>query len=148
MSQQIPDRADVVIVGGGVAGCSVAYHLTKLGITDVVLCERKQLTCGTTWHAAGLVTQLRATRRMTELAKYTGELFGSLEAETGQATGFRRRGSLRVAKTPARFEELARGASMGRNFGLPVEPVSPGRDQGALAAYQYRGHRRRFLVSA
>jgi 4-methylaminobutanoate oxidase (formaldehyde-forming) len=126
MTDQFPERADVVIVGGGVAGCSVAYHLTKLGITDVVLCERKQLTCGTTWHAAGLVTQLRATRRMTELAKYTGELFGSLEAETGQATGFKRRGSLRVAKTPARLEELARGASMGRNFGLPVDKVSPG----------------------
>ena len=126
MSAEFPARADVVVVGGGVAGCSVAYHLAKIGITDVVLCERKQLTCGTTWHAAGLVTQLRATRRMTELAKYTGELFGTLEEETGQATGFKRRGSLRVANTPARYEELARGASMGRNFGLPVEPVSPG----------------------
>lgn len=126
MSENFPDRAEVVIVGGGVAGCSVAYHLTKIGITDVVLCERKQLTCGTTWHAAGLVTQLRASQRMTELAKYTGELFGTLEAETGQATGFKRRGSLRVANTAARYEELARGASMGRNFGLPVEPVTPG----------------------
>ncbi|MFZ5676529.1 MAG: GcvT family protein [Pseudomonadota bacterium] len=120
-----PDRADVIVVGGGVAGCSVAYHLTKLGITDVVLCERKQLTCGTTWHAAGLVTQLRATRRMTELAKYTGELFQTLEAETGQATGFKKHGSLRVANTEARFEELSRGASMGRNFGLAVEQVTP-----------------------
>ena len=78
MGQDFPSRAEVVIVGGGVAGCSVAYHLTKIGITDVVLCERQQLTSGTTWHAAGLVTQLRATRRMTELAKYTGELFGTL----------------------------------------------------------------------
>ena len=119
-------EADVIIVGGGVIGASVAYHLTKIGITNVVLCERRQLTCGTTWHAAGLVTQLRATRQMTELAKYTGELFGRLEQETGQATGFQRRGSLRVANTPARYEELARGASMGRNFGLPVESVSPG----------------------
>ena len=126
MAEAMPARTDVVIVGGGVAGCSVAYHLTKLGIADVVLCERKQLTCGTTWHAAGLVTQLRATRQMTELAKYTGELFSSLEEETGQATGFMKRGSLRIAKTEARFEELARGASMGRNFGLPVEKVSPG----------------------
>ncbi|WP_327437592.1 FAD-dependent oxidoreductase [Sinorhizobium meliloti] len=120
----MPTQADVVIIGGGIAGCSIAYHLTKLGITDVVLCERQQLTSGTTWHAAGLVTQLRATRRMTELAQYTGELFGQLEEETGQATGFKRNGSLRLAKTPARYEELARGASMGRNFGLPVEPLT------------------------
>lgn len=125
MAQDFPERAEVAIIGGGVAGCSVAYHLAKIGITDVALFERRQLTSGTTWHAAGLVTQLRATRRMTELAKYTGELFCELEAETGQVTGFKRNGSLRVANTPARYEELARGASMGRNFGLPVEPVTP-----------------------
>ncbi|WP_167391487.1 GcvT family protein [Mesorhizobium temperatum] len=126
MDMNIPSKADVLIVGGGVAGCSIAYHLVKVGITDVVLCERRQLTCGTTWHAAGLVTQLRATQRMTELAKYTGELFTHLEDETGQATGFKRNGSLRIATTPARYEELARGASMGRNFGLPVEAVTSG----------------------
>ena len=85
----IPSHANVVIVGGGVAGCSIAYHLTKIGITDVVLLERKQLTSGTTWHAAGLVGQLRATRNLTELAKYTADLYRSLEAETGQATGFK-----------------------------------------------------------
>jgi glycine cleavage system aminomethyltransferase T/glycine/D-amino acid oxidase-like deaminating enzyme len=118
-------RADVVIIGGGIAGVSIAYHLGKLGVTDVILCERKQLTCGTTWHAAGLVTQLRATRNMTELAKYTGELFAGLEAETGQATGFRQNGALRLAKTEARFEELKRGASMGRNFGLPIDVLTP-----------------------
>jgi len=125
MGNSFRSKAEVLIVGGGVAGVSVAYHLAKLGITDVLLCERKQLTCGTTWHAAGLVTQLRATRNMTELAKYTGELFKSLEAETGQATGFRQNGSLRLARTVERFLELKRGASMARNFGLPVEVIGP-----------------------
>ncbi len=68
MAEAFPSQADVVVIGGGIAGCSIIYHLTKIGITDVVLCERKALTCGTTWHAAGLVGQLRATRNLTELA--------------------------------------------------------------------------------
>ena len=85
----LPSAARVVIIGGGVIGCSVAYHLTKLGWQDVVLLERKQLTSGTTWHAAGLIAQLRATANMTKLAKYSQELYGQLEAETGVATGFR-----------------------------------------------------------
>jgi 4-methylaminobutanoate oxidase (formaldehyde-forming) len=113
-------------VGGGIAGCSIAYHLTKIGVSDVVLLERRQLTCGTTWHAAGLVGQLRATRNLTELAKYTAGLYRSLEAETGQATGFKQNGSISTAKTPARFEELKRGASMGKTFGLEVEVLTPG----------------------
>jgi len=117
----LPSHANVVIVGGGIAGCSIAYHLTKIGISDVVLLERKQLTCGTTWHAAGLVGQLRATRNLTELAKYTADLYRSLEAETGQATGFKQNGSISVAKTPARLEELYRGASMGKTFGLEID---------------------------
>ncbi len=121
----LPQHANVVIVGGGIAGCSVAYHLTKLGITDVVLLERKQLTCGTTWHAAGLVGQLRATRNLTELAKYTAGLYHALEAETGQATGFKQNGSVSVAKTDERFEELKRGMSMGKTFGLEVELLTP-----------------------
>lgn len=85
MAATPPDHVEVAIIGGGIAGCSVAYHLTKLGISDVALFERKQLTCGTTWHAAGLVTQLRATRNMTELAKYTGELFRDLAQEPSLA---------------------------------------------------------------
>ncbi len=125
MAHDLPAKADVVIIGGGIIGCSIAYHLTKIGITDVVVLERKQLTSGTTWHAAGLVGQLRATRNMTELAQYTSELFQTLEAETGQATGFKQNGSISLALNNERMEELKRGASMARNFGLEVEIVSP-----------------------
>jgi len=124
MSKSLPARADVVIIGGGIVGCSIAYHLTKEGITDVVLLERKQLTSGTTWHAAGLVGQLRATRNLTELAKYTTTLFEGLEKETGQATGFKQNGSISIALTDGRLEELMRGASMAKNFGLDVQVIS------------------------
>ena len=125
MSAKLPTQAEVVIIGGGIVGCSLAYHLTQLGCTDVVVLERKQLTSGTTWHAAGLVGQLRATRNMTRLAQYTADLFAGLEAETGQATGFKQRGSLAVAPNKERFEELKRGASMARVFGLEVEVITP-----------------------
>ncbi|MEM9552129.1 MAG: FAD-dependent oxidoreductase, partial [Pseudomonadota bacterium] len=121
----LPSKARVVIVGGGVIGCSVAYHLTKLGWTDVVLLERKQLTSGTTWHAAGLIAQLRATANMTKLAKYSQELYGDLEGETGVATGFKRCGSITVALTEERREEIFRQAAMARAFGVEVEEISP-----------------------
>lgn len=120
---ELPSHAQVVIVGGGIVGCSVAYHLALRGVTDVVLLERRQLTCGTTWHAAGLVGQLRATHNLTRLAQYTTDLFATLEHETGQATGFRARGSVSVAPTLERFEELKRGASMARVFGLQVDII-------------------------
>jgi len=119
-----PNQARAVIIGGGVVGASVAYHLAKLGWTDVVLLERRKLTSGTTWHAAGLIGQLRATRNMALLAKYSAELYGSLEAETGVATGFRQHGSLALALTDERFEELKRGASMARVFDLAVEVLT------------------------
>jgi 4-methylaminobutanoate oxidase (formaldehyde-forming) len=121
----IPTKARAVIIGGGVIGCSVAYHLTKLGWQDVVLLERKQLTSGTTWHAAGLIAQLRATANMTKLAKYSQELYGNLEAETGVATGFKRVGSITVALTEERREEIWRQAAMARAFGVAVEEISP-----------------------
>ncbi|BBK32372.1 4-methylaminobutanoate oxidase (formaldehyde-forming) [Stella humosa] len=125
MSVTLPARADVVIVGGGIIGCSIAYHLTKLGIRDVVLLERRQLTCGTTWHAAGLIGQLRASRNMTELAKYTSELLYELERETGQSTGFKQNGSVSVALNEERFHEMKRGASMAKMFGLSVDVIGP-----------------------
>ncbi|MFT4784430.1 MAG: glycine/D-amino acid oxidase-like deaminating enzyme, partial [Paracoccaceae bacterium] len=124
MSQKIPSHSRVVIIGGGVIGCSVAYHLTQLGWKDVVLLERKQLTSGTTWHAAGLIAQLRANANMTKLAKYSQELYGTLEAETGVSTGFKRVGSVTVALTAARLEEIHRQASMARSFGVDVERIS------------------------
>lgn len=121
---EIPRQAQVVIIGGGVIGCSVAYHLTKLGWRDVVLLERKRLTSGTTWHAAGLIAHLRATLSMTLLAKYSGELYELLGAETGVATGFRRNGAFTLALTKSRFEELRRLASMAKPFGIEVETAS------------------------
>jgi 4-methylaminobutanoate oxidase (formaldehyde-forming) len=121
----IPRKARAVIIGGGVVGCSVAYHLTKLGWTDVVLLERKQLTSGTTWHAAGLIGQLRATSNMTRMARYSQELYFKLEEETGISTGIKRNGSISVALTEDRKEELYRGASMARAFGVEVEEISP-----------------------
>jgi len=121
----LPTKARVVIIGGGVIGCSVAYHLTKLGWKDVVLLERKQLTSGTTWHAAGLIGQLRASSNMTKLARYSAELYLGLEEETGIATGVRQVGSISVALTEERKEELYRSAAMARAFGVPVEEISP-----------------------
>ncbi len=120
----LPSQARIVIVGGGIGGCSIAYHLAKLGITDVVLLEQGQLSGGTTWHAAGLVGQLRATHNLTRLAKYGTELYEKLEAETGQATGFRRTGSLSVARTAARTEELRRGLAMAACFGVEMGEIS------------------------
>jgi len=124
--QSLPSQAQVVIIGGGIVGCSVAYHLAKRGCREVLLLERKRLTCGTTWHAAGLVGQLRATHNLTRLAQYTTQLYEGLERETGQATGFTQVGSIAVAASEARFEELKRGASMARCFGLEVQLLSPG----------------------
>lgn len=122
---EVPAKARVVIIGGGISGCSVAYHLAKLGWTDIVLLERKQLTSGTTWHAAGLIGQLRASQNMTRLAKYSADLYAKLEAETGLATGFRQCGSITVALTEERREEIFRQAALARAFGVDVNELSP-----------------------
>ena len=120
----LPAHARVVVIGGGVIGCSVAYHLVKRGWSDVVLLERDELTSGTTWHAAGLVSQLRATYNLTKLARYTAELFESLERETGHGTGFELTGSITIATTAERFEEIRRGASTARYCGIEVDVLS------------------------
>ncbi len=123
---EIPTKARAVVIGGGVSGCSVAYHLAKAGWTDVVLLERRKLTSGTTWHAAGLIGQLRGSANMTRLAKYSADLYRGLEAETGVATGMRQVGSISVALTAERHEELLRQATVARIFDVEVHEISPG----------------------
>ncbi len=120
----LPARADVVIIGGGIAGCSIAYHLALRGVQPLLL-ERRQLTCGTTWHAAGLVGQLRATLNLTRLAQYSAKLYESLKQEAGRETGYRRTGSISVATTADRMIELRRQAAMAGLFGLPAEELTP-----------------------
>ncbi len=125
MTQDLPSHAQVVIVGGGIAGCSLAYHLAKLGWRDVVLLERARLTSGTTWHAAGLVGQMRPNRNMTQMSKYGIELYATLEAETGQATGWKQCGSVNVARTPERMVAFRRQVALARGFGVEMHLISP-----------------------
>jgi glycine cleavage system T protein len=126
MNSPLPSRASAVIIGGGVIGASVAYHLAKKGWQDVVLLERKQYSCGTTWHAAGLVGTMRANETHARLCEYSMSLLPELEQETGQSTGFRQVGSLSVAHSQDRFEELKRVAAMNNAFGVTqVDIISP-----------------------
>lgn len=125
MATPLPSHAQVVIAGGGIAGCSAAYHLTQLGCTDVIVLEQGQLTCGTTWHAAGLVGQLRANRSMTKMSRYGIDLYASLEAETGLATGWKQCGSITVARTPERMTLLRRTIATARSFGIEAEFITP-----------------------
>ena len=123
----LPSRARVVVIGGGVVGTSVAYHLTKLGVTDLVLLEQGQLSSGTTWHAAGLVGQLRATESGTRLVQYSAALYASLEEETGQGTGWKQCGGVTVARTPERLEQLRRTAAAAEAYDLECEVIAPER---------------------
>src|ERR1700733_2797514 len=121
----LPSRAQVVIIGGGVIGTSVAYHLAVMGRTDVLLLEQGQLSCGTTWHAAGLIGQLRASENGTRLVQYSTELYQRLEQETGLGTGFRRCGGVTVARTPERMIQLRRTAAAAEAYELDCELISP-----------------------
>jgi len=122
---EIPTHARVVVVGGGIAGASTAYHLAKLGVKDVVLLEQGKLTCGTTWHAAGLVGQTRATRNATRMSRYGIDLYSTLEKETGLATGWKQCGSLNVARTPDRLTLIKRQMARAKSFGIEFEFMSP-----------------------
>jgi 4-methylaminobutanoate oxidase (formaldehyde-forming) len=122
---KLPTHARVVVVGGGIAGVSTAYHLARAGVKDVVLLEQGRLTCGTTWHAAGLVGQTRATRNATRMSRYGIDLYASLEKETGLATGWKQCGSLNVAKTPERLTLVKRQMARARSFGIEFDFISP-----------------------
>ena len=122
---KLPTHVQTLIVGGGIAGCSTAYHLSKLGRSDVLLLEQGRLTCGTTWHAAGLVGQMRPNRNMTRMSKYGIELYATLEAETGLATGWKQCGSVNVAATPERWQVLKKQAALARSFGVEVQLITP-----------------------
>ncbi|MEW6671421.1 MAG: FAD-dependent oxidoreductase [Thermodesulfobacteriota bacterium] len=119
------DHAQVVIIGGGIAGASIAYHLTQMGCRDVAVIEKGELTSGSTWHAAGLVGQLRSSRNVTRMLQYSVSLYEQLEAETGLTTGWKRCGCLHLAGTPDRLLELKKGATTARSFGLDMHLISP-----------------------
>src|SRR6185436_16891999 len=122
----LPSEAQIVIVGGGIAGCSTAYHLAKLGRTDVLLLEQGKLTSGTTWHAAGLVGQMRPNRNMTRMSKYGIELYAALEQETGLATGWKPCGSVNVARTRERMQVLKKQVALAHSFGVECHEITPG----------------------
>jgi glycine cleavage system aminomethyltransferase T/glycine/D-amino acid oxidase-like deaminating enzyme len=124
MEKKIPTSAKVVVIGGGIAGCSVAYHLAKFGWKDTILLERDQLTSGTTWHAAGLVGQLGASATITKLRKYSLQLYKELEKKTGLSTGLKQNGAITIASSKERLQELLRQATAAQLFDVNVEAVS------------------------
>ena len=126
----LPDRARVVVIGGGVTGCSIAYHLAHLGWTDVVLLERHALTSGTTWHAAGLITSAGMVDETSLfMSRYSRDLYARLEQETGHSTGFRPVGHVSLACNPARLEALRRSSAWMHGFGVPEVELSPAQVQ-------------------
>ena len=146
MSKTIPTQSRVIIIGGGIVGCSVAYHLTKIGWKDVVLLERKTIASGTTWAAAGLVTQLRQNRQMTNLVKYATELYANLEAETGVATGYVTTGAIAVCQTEARHREWLRLMTMANNFGIDLYEISLREAQDMVPGMSIEGLKSAFYI--
>ena len=133
VQNSLPTRARVVVIGGGVVGASVAYHLTKLGFTDLVLLEQGQLSSGTTWHAAGLVGQLRSSASITQVLKYSVDLYKKLEAETGLQTGWKMTGCLRLATNQDRWTEFKRLATTATEVLVTLR--RPGDTQVVMTAY-------------
>ena len=145
VAMTLPRQARIVIVGGGIVGCSTAYHLAKLGETDVLLLEQGTLTCGTTWHAAGLVGQMRPNRNMTRMSKYGIELYATLEAETGLATGWKQCGSVNVAAHAGADEGAAQASSRWRAASASSARRSARRGRRAVPGDAHRRPRRRDL---
>jgi glycine/D-amino acid oxidase-like deaminating enzyme len=135
----VPERSQIVIIGGGVVGCSIAYHLALRGVTDVVLIERRQLTEGSTWHAAGLVGQLRSASSLTQLMAKSVETYQALEAKTGYATGWHGVGSIRVASSLDRWTEIKRLATTGKSFGFEVQLATAGEARELFALLNAKG---------
>ncbi|MBZ0123717.1 MAG: FAD-dependent oxidoreductase [Roseovarius sp.] len=131
MAGELPAHAEIVIIGGGVAGASLAWQLARLGKRDIAILERGTLTCGTSWHAAGLIMQLRASHSMTDLSRHNAQVYPTLEAETGQATGFKQNGTLAIARDADRVYELKRRASIAKSYGIVAELIGP-REAGQL----------------
>ncbi|MGH6691840.1 MAG: NAD(P)/FAD-dependent oxidoreductase, partial [Gammaproteobacteria bacterium] len=125
MTERLPSHAHIVIVGGGAVGCSIAYHLAKRNVRDVLLVEKRSLTAGATWHAAGLLGQLRSKVNLTRLMQYSARLYATLGAELEQDIGWRGVGSLRLAGSTARWQELQRAATAARASGFDMELVGP-----------------------
>ena len=139
----LPSQARIVVIGGGAVGCSIAYHLGKLGQKDVLVLEKSGLTHGSTWHAAGLVGQLRSKRNLTRLMQYSAQLYGKLEAETGQATEWKPVGSLRLASSEERWSELKRMATTARSFDFELHTLSPKEAHDKFPLVYVRRRRRR-----
>ena len=125
MSHALPEHASVVVIGGGIMGCSTLYHLSKLGVSDAILLDRAQIASGTTWHSAAQVRTLRHSRNLTRMIRYSAELYAGLEAETGQATGWIRNGSLSIATNPDRLTHIKRQEALAHAYGVPVQSISP-----------------------
>ena len=126
MSASLPVHAPVVVIGGGIMGCSTLYHLAKMGVSDAILLERNRLTSGTTWHSAAQVRALRHSRNLTRMIQYSVELYAQLEAETGQSVGWIRKGSLSIATTPDRLTHIRRQAALAHAYGIEAHEIVPG----------------------
>ncbi|MDC1288170.1 FAD-binding oxidoreductase, partial [Gammaproteobacteria bacterium] len=120
----LPNHASVVVIGGGVMGCSTLYHLAKAGLSDALLLERNQLTSGTTWHSAAQVRALRSSRNLTDLIRYSISLYSSLEQETGQSTGWINKGSLSIATNEDRLQFIRRQEALAKLYGVSASSVS------------------------